>query len=275
MIVKKKWTEEEVKYLKENGPAERCEDIAIKFGRTVRSVQHKFLELGIEKKRAKIGDIVNGWEIIDIKMEYRYTQQKSMATIRSVEEPTKIRVDELAKLTANIIGRADGKRPDLSIRNRTHGLTGTRPYRIWGAMLARCKKGLKSSNPNYTNNGIDVCESWKTFENFYKWAMENGYDDSLTIDRRDNNKGYNPENCRWATRKEQAQNKRASCRLIFKAFGEDKNLYEWVDDPRCMVNSSALLYRISVGWDMERAITQKSERAKDKHDYESDEDLID
>lgn len=111
--------------------------------------------------------------------------------------------------------------------NRKHGQYGTRIYRIWSGMHARC------SNPNlpeylrYGGRGITVCEEWSDFASFYLWACENGYDDSLTIDRIDNDKGYAPENCRWATMKEQSNNKRNNIRVTYQ--GESHTLKEWAE----------------------------------------------
>ena len=90
-----------------------------------------------------------------------------------------------------------------------HGHAKSRLYTIWTDMKQRC------GNPNdccyaiYGGRGISVCEEWKSsFQAFYDWAMSHGYSDHLSIDRVDNESGYSPDNCRWATAKEQVQNRR-------------------------------------------------------------------
>ena len=95
---------------------------------------------------------------------------------------------------------------------KTHGMCGTRIHRIWKAMKNRCyNKNGRDYKLWYGSHGIIMCDEWKnSFQAFYDWAMKNGYEEGLSIDRIDPYGNYEPNNCRWATAKEQAQNKRNS-----------------------------------------------------------------
>lgn len=90
----------------------------------------------------------------------------------------------------------------------THHMTNTRLYRIWNGMKNRCYVPSQTKYEQYGGRGITVCDEWKnSFENFYKWAMENGYRDDLSIDRIDGDGNYEPGNCRWADDSTQNKNR--------------------------------------------------------------------
>ena len=130
------------------------------------------------------------------------------------------------------------------IKHRKHGFVGSRLYRIWVCMKTRCYNTNDEHYSNYGARGITICDEWlHSFPAFAEWSITNGYADNLTIDRKDNNKGYSPDNCRWATAKEQTNNRRNTQLLEFN--GEVKTLKEWSETTG--IKYQTLIYRKKAG----------------------------
>lgn len=140
--------------------------------------------------------------------------------------------------------------------NPKHGQCYTRVYKIYAKMLRRCYKTYDPAYKNYGGRGITVCDEWKnSFEAFSKWAYQNGYSDELTIDRIDNDKGYSPDNCRWATVIQQANNTRAN--RLFTMNGVTKTLSQWCAEYE--VPYTRVHARLKSGWSFEEAISLKND----------------
>ena len=136
---------------------------------------------------------------------------------------------------------------------RKHGESASRLYHIFHDMHRRCNNPKRQSYARYGGRGIKVCDEWnqKTgFENFFKWAMENGYKDDLSIDRIDYNGDYEPSNCRWADAITQANN--SSWNHVIECNGEPHTLAEWGRIRN--INSGTLVNRLKLGWSIEEAL---------------------
>lgn len=132
-----------------------------------------------------------------------------------------------------------------------HGMMNTKVYRVWQSMKTRC---LNQNDPNYAKygaKGITVCERWKKFTNFLN---DMGHPKpGHQIDRIDNSKGYSPENCRWATPQENAQNKSSNHLLTY--MGETKCLTQWARE--LGIPQPRVSRRIQAGWPVEIALSTK------------------
>jgi hypothetical protein len=137
-----------------------------------------------------------------------------------------------------------------------HGKSNTRLFKIWSCMKQRCYYPRYTDYHCYGGRGIKVCEEWLAdFQNFYIWAINSGYKSNLSIDRIDVNGDYSPDNCRWATPKEQANNKTTNHLLTYN--GETHTLQEWADIKK--LNYDCLKARINdLGWDVHDALEKPS-----------------
>ena len=134
---------------------------------------------------------------------------------------------------------------------KIHGYSRTRTYEIWKRMRQRCNNPNSSNTETHYNRGIKVCDRWNKFENFLE-DMGKVPKGDFSIERINNNGNYELLNCKWATRKEQNNNRRSNKILIFQ--GDSKTLRQWCD--KLNLNYRTIQNRInSYGWSIEKALT--------------------
>lgn len=139
-------------------------------------------------------------------------------------------------------------------RSTKHGYKHTRLYSIWQHMKYRCCNKNGKDYKNYGGRGIAVCSDWlDNFMSFYNWSMANGYDNNLTIDRIDNGKGYEPNNCRWVDMKQQSRNTRQNRNITIN--GVTRCLAEWCEI--LGLNYDKIYNRLYKGWSIEKALELK------------------
>lgn len=112
------------------------------------------------------------------------------------------------------------------IMTKTHGKSKDKFYQVWNGMKQRCYNVNNKNYHNYGGRGIKVCDEWlNDFTSFYNWSMNNGYKDGLQIDRIDNNKDYEPSNCRWVNRYINNNNRRNN--ILFTYNNKTMSLRAW------------------------------------------------
>lgn len=125
-------------------------------------------------------------------------------------------------------------------------------YMIWAAMRQRCVNPKSSGFEDYGQRGITVCERWKSFKNFLEDMGPRP--DGMTLERKNNAKGYSPANCKWATRTENNKNKRTN--IWLELNGVKRIASDWA--LLAVVSYRTFLKRIKRGWDIKKALTQPS-----------------
>lgn len=143
--------------------------------------------------------------------------------------------------------------------NIKHGMSYSRIYHIWIGMIERCYNHNNPAYIYYGERGIKICSEWKrNFDLFYKWSIENGYSDNLTIDRIDVNGNYEPSNCRWVDYRTQLRNTRRNKIITYK--GISHCVSEWAEI--FSINVKLLESRLKRGWNFEKAILKSPEDYK-------------
>lgn len=152
-------------------------------------------------------------------------------------------------------------------RVTTHGMKKTKLYEKHNGMMARCYNKNSPCYHSYGGRGITVCEPWHKFENFMEWALKNGFENHLTIERKNVHKNYCPENCCFIPGEEQPNNTTKS--VWIEIYGENKTAISWSRDPRCLVRYDTFLLRIKKKWNPSEALTTPSKKTKITIDNET------
>lgn len=140
---------------------------------------------------------------------------------------------------------------ELSSKRLTrHGKSRSRVYRIWGGMVGRCTNPNDPAWKHYGGRGIEVCDRWLTFSNFIEDMGDPP--DGLTIERIDNDKGYSPDNCHWATMLEQQNNRRNN--VVLEVNGRQQTISQWAREKH--LSRQLIQYRLAAGWAIDDAVNQ-------------------
>ena len=132
-------------------------------------------------------------------------------------------------------------------------------YAVWSSMRQRCNNPKCASYPRYGGRGITVCAEWQSgYLPFRRWAMANGYQLGLTLDRINNDSGYCPDNCRWTDRVTQQGNTRKSVKLTYN--GITKSASAWSRE--LGLGRGAVAKRLRIGWTLEQALSHRDKTIK-------------
>lgn len=140
------------------------------------------------------------------------------------------------------------RRESTAAARRTHGMSGTRTYRIWAGVIKRCTSSSQQNFKHYGGRGISVCERWRSFGNFLSDMGQAPAGSS--IERKDVNGNYEPGNCVWLPMELQNRNTRR-VRLL-ELNGQTKCIAEWAEE--FALRKSLVYDRIRRGWSIERAL---------------------
>ena len=134
--------------------------------------------------------------------------------------------------------------PIISVRDKL--------YNVWRGIKKRCNNPDHYAYPQYGGRGIKLSEEWRDFEAFYSWALKNGYEVGLTLDRINNDGDYAPDNCRWTTWKVQGNNRRTNINITFK--GKTQTIAMWAAE--IGISTEMLWNRLrKYKWPIEVALT--------------------
>ena len=211
------------------------------------------------------------WEVVETKDDL--SQLREQASSNTIKELAVLYAVSYSKMATVLrVNDIKAKRPErvrkvkkIKLPKKDHDLTKWascynkgRIRSVYYNMLRRCHDPKNKGYKDYGARGITVCDEWRNdCCIFYKWARDNGYNETLQLDRIDNNKGYSPDNCRWVTPLENSYNKRNTRKVMYK--GEVHTLLEW--EAITGISKIVLADRIfKYKWTAERALTTPVKR---------------
>lgn len=203
--------------------------------------------------RRKVGDCVNGAILLE-RVNGRLWKMKCSCGELFVAQPSDSKgvCRKCAMKKLSVDRTKHGESPKQGKRNAS------KLYSIWVNMRNRCFNSENKSFAYYGGRGISVCDEWSEFLNFEKWAIQNGFEENLTLDRIDVNGNYDPENCRWISQKEQMRNTRSNHLLTYN--GDTKTMAEWAEIAG--IPYSTLKQRINkYNYSVEKALTKPVRRS--------------
>lgn len=217
----------------------------------------------VRKHLANFGEISRGEAVLTLGIAYK-SFSSIISELKKEGTPIAVRRNRLDYMQTTYVlcteedAEADRFKPRYNYTNNR------RLWEIWRHMRERCDSPYHKSYADYGGRGISVCDEWEqSFEAFAEWAYANGYDDDApfmqcTIDRIDLNGNYEPSNCRWATMKEQCNNRRNN--RVLTHNGKSQTLIAWSEETK--IPYSTLWRRINKGWSVERALTTPIKRQR-------------
>lgn len=145
-----------------------------------------------------------------------------LGVFNTLEEAAKARKDAEEKywIPAIMEYESTHQESEKTLRQRNKKL-----YWCWKAIKQRCLNPKNAAYKNYGARGIGICDEWMRFDPFCEWALNNGWEEGLDIDRIDNDGDYSPDNCRWTTRMQNINNRR--CSVFINVGGETHTIAEW------------------------------------------------
>lgn len=157
------------------------------------------------------------------------------------------------------------KREHLISMIYKNGLSRTKLYKVWTSMKQRCMNPKCDVYMYYGERGVLIYKDWLEFENFYNWAVGNGYEEGLTIERIDVNSNYEPNNCTWIPQSEQSSNTRRNRLISYN--GKKQNIAQWVKETGLSYN--CIRSRLKRGWDIKKTLTEPIHTECQRFKYET------